>query len=65
MFKLFAGLIAGHLDVNSQLEQRTRQLDRAWNNSRDLQVVVDTKGVFLAANTAWSTILGWAPEEVV
>ncbi|WP_216839342.1 PAS domain S-box protein [Caulobacter sp. S45] len=65
MFRLFAGLIAGHLDVNSQLEQRTRQLDRAWNNSRDLQVVVNTKGVFLAASTAWSTILGWAPEEVV
>jgi len=56
-------------DLNATLERRvearTRERDRAWKFSSDLQVVVDATGVLTAANQAWQTILGWEPEEVV
>ena len=56
-------------DLNATLEQRveerTRERDRAWKNSRDLQVVTSPDGYFTAANEAWRIILGWAPEEVI
>ncbi len=34
-------------------------------NSQDLQLVVDTDGVYRDANKAWTTILGWRLDEVV
>lgn len=56
-------------DLNATLErrveERTRERDRAWKNSRDLQVVIDKDGVFTSVNEAWHSILGWLPEEVV
>ena len=51
--------------LEQRVEERTRERDRAWKNSRDLQAVLDTHGVFQAANDAWMTILGWRPDEVV
>ena len=56
-------------DLNQTLEERvdraTRERDRAWKNSRDLQAVLDEHGVFQAVNDAWTIILGYAPAEVV
>ena len=52
-------------DLEREIEERTHERDRLWRNSRDLLVVVGADGVFQAANPAWSTILGWSPEEVV
>ncbi|HEX8417826.1 MAG TPA: PAS domain S-box protein, partial [Methylobacterium sp.] len=56
-------------DLNETLEvrveARTRERDRAWKNSRDLQTVLDTQGTFRAANEAWTAILGWRPDEIV
>ncbi len=51
--------------LEARVEERTRERDRAWKNSQDLQLVVDTAGVFRAANEAWTAILGWRPDEVV
>ena len=51
--------------LERQVEERTRERDRAWKNSQDLQVVLGTNGVLQAANEAWEKILGWRPEEVV
>ena len=51
--------------LERQVEQRTRERDRTWQNSQDLLAIVGTDGTFLAVNPAWTTILGWAPEEVV
>ena len=51
--------------LEARVEERTRERDRAWKNSRDLQTVIDTGGVFQAANEAWTAILGWRPDEVV
>ena len=65
MFKMFADLIAFHLDAHRRLAASSVQRDRAWKNSRDLQVVVDERGIILAANQAWLSILGWEPDEVV
>ena len=65
MFRMFADLIAFHLDAHRRLAASSVQRDRAWRNSRDLQVVVDERGIILAANQAWLGILGWEPDEVV
>lgn len=50
--------------LEARVEERTRERDRAWKNSRDLQVVVDPAGNVRAANVAWTTILGWPAAEV-
>jgi PAS domain S-box-containing protein len=51
--------------LEARVEARTRERDRAWKHSQDLQVVLNPHGIILAANEAWRAILGWAPEEVV
>ena len=55
--------------LNATLEQRVAEeaaeRDRLWQTSQDLLVVLDASGMFRAANPAWTTILGWQPEEVV
>jgi PAS domain S-box-containing protein len=51
--------------LERQVEERTRERDRTWQNSQDLLAIVGSDGHFLAVNPAWTTILGWAPGEVV
>ena len=51
--------------LERQVEERTRERDRTWQNSQDLLAVVSSDGRFLAVNPAWTTILGWRPHEVV
>lgn len=51
--------------LEHQVEERTRERDRAWKYSQDLQLVTSAEGIFSAANEAWTAILGWRPEEVV
>jgi len=51
--------------LETRVEERTRERDRTWRNSQDLLLVVDPKGVFQAANPAWTRILGWPPDEIV
>ena len=53
------------LTLEARLEQQARDRDRAWRNSRDLQVIVGADGIIRAANDAWKTTLGWHPDEVV
>ena len=56
-------------DANETLErriqERTRERDRVWQNSRDLLAVVGADGVFRAVNPAWTAILGHDPAEMV
>ncbi len=54
-----------NLALETRIEAWTQQRDLAWQNSRDLQLIVDGQGVFQAANQAWTTLLGWQPDEVV
>ncbi|MCP3731070.1 ATP-binding protein [Sphingomonas sp. MG17] len=51
--------------LERQVEERTRERDRNWQNSQDLLAVISPDGRFLAVNPAWTTILGWRAEEIV
>ena len=54
-----------NLTLEARVEQQARERDRAWKNSRDLQVIIGPDGIVRAANEAWTTMLGWHPDEVV
>jgi len=51
--------------LERRVEERTRERDRAWKHSSDLQLVMDTQGRVHAVNDAWTTLLGWTAEELV
>ncbi len=51
--------------LETRVAERTAERDRAWKNSQDLLAVVDLDGTFRAANPAWSSILGWEPDDVI
>lgn len=59
----------GLRDLNQTLAQRVeeqaREHYRIWTLSQDLFVVSDSDGRILNVNPAWSSILGWSPEELV
>ena len=55
----------GKAELERLVEERTREYDRVWRNSRDLLVVVGADGIFRAVNPAWTAIIGHKPEEVV
>jgi PAS domain S-box-containing protein len=60
-----AALAAAKEFLEEQVELRTRERDRAWRNSQDLQAILDVSGVFLSANDRWSDVLGWRPDDIV
>jgi len=51
--------------LEARVAERTAERDRAWRNSQDLIAVLDEAGIFRAVNPAWTSLLGWAPEELV
>ena len=51
--------------LETQVEERTRERDRIWTNSRDLLVVIGIDGIFRSVNPALTAILGYRPEEVI
>ena len=57
-------LVALTMSLERQVEERTAERDRVWQNSRDLLVIVGSDGVFRRANPAWKTLLGFEPSEV-
>jgi PAS domain S-box-containing protein len=61
----YVGLADFNVALETRLDEQIRERNRAWRNSRDLQVVVDKEGVYRFANDAWMTILGWRQDEVV
>ena len=54
-----------NLHLEQQVEKRTRERDRTWNNSQDMLVVSDTLGTIQAVNPAWTTVLGIPAEALV
>ena len=54
-----------NVTLEARVEEQTRERDQAWKNSRDLQAIVGADGIIVAANEAWTTLLGWHPDEVV
>jgi PAS domain S-box-containing protein len=51
--------------LEARVAERTAERDRAWRNAQDLIAVLDERGIFRAVNPAWTTLLGWQPDEVV
>jgi PAS domain S-box-containing protein len=55
-------------ELNTSLEQRvaerTQERDRIWQVSRDLLGVAAADGTWISVNPAWTTILGWLPDEI-
>ncbi len=51
--------------LEREVETRTAEWSRLWRNSRDLLLVMDNIGILRGANPAWTSVLGWSPQEVV
>ena len=56
-------------DLNETLEQRvterTADLDRMWRLSTDVMLVADFQATICAINPAWTSLLGWSPDELL
>ncbi|HET9714849.1 MAG TPA: PAS domain S-box protein [Pseudolabrys sp.] len=50
--------------LESEVQQRIRERDRIWTVSEDLLGVSNFEGYFLSVNPAWTTLLGWAEDEI-
>jgi PAS domain S-box-containing protein len=48
-----------------RVEVHAQERDRLWNLSQDLLVVSDLSGGVLNVNPAWSSVLGWSPEDLI
>ncbi|UPG74076.1 PAS domain-containing protein [Roseomonas gilardii subsp. gilardii] len=51
--------------LEAQVAERTAERDRLWEISPDLLVVIDFHGVLRRVNPAWTTLLGYAEEELI
>ena len=51
--------------LEQKVEERTRERDRLWNVSQDMLLVTDKRGVCLAVNPAWTTVLGWLDDDLL
>ena len=55
--------------INQTLErrvaERTEELNRVWQVSRDMLGVAAPDGTWLSVNPAWTQILGWRPDEIL
>ncbi|SEM81010.1 PAS domain S-box-containing protein [Sphingomonas gellani] len=60
-----AQLVGLNDTLEQQVQDRTTELDRLWDTSPDLLLVIDFDGVFRRVNPAWVTTLGYDPDELV
>ena len=51
--------------LEQQVQERTLELNRLWDTSPDLLLVIDFNGVFRRVNPAWTKMLGYRPDELV
>ncbi len=52
-------------EMQSEIAAGAAELDRLWRSSPDLQLALDRDGIIREANAAWTTLLGYAPEELI
>ncbi|SCZ12136.1 hybrid sensor histidine kinase/response regulator [Microvirga guangxiensis] len=52
------------MELEHQVEERTRQRSRTWQVSPDLLGVANSAGYFTSTNPAWEEALGWTEEEI-
>ena len=51
--------------LEAEVAARTAERDRVWRNSQDLQVIMDSAGVFRAVNPAVERVIGWTEAEMI
>ncbi|MGI4797737.1 MAG: PAS domain S-box protein, partial [Janthinobacterium lividum] len=51
--------------LEQQVIERTAERNQLWDSSPDLLLVIDFKGVFRRVNPAWTTLLGYKPQELI
>ena len=54
-----------NVDLERQVLERSHELKHLWDTSPDLLLVIDFDGVFRKVNPAWTTLLGYATDELV
>ncbi|MDP1026887.1 PAS domain S-box protein [Sphingomonas sp. KR1UV-12] len=52
-------------DLAERVEASAAEVERLWNASPDLLVLADPNGIYRRVSPAWTTMLGYSPEEVV
>jgi PAS domain S-box-containing protein len=50
--------------LEQRVEERTQERDRTWQVSRDMLGVAAADGTWISVNPAWTTILGWLPDDI-
>ncbi|MBB5693109.1 PAS domain S-box protein [Muricoccus pecuniae] len=58
-------LARSRADLEARVAERTRDLDRMWRLSTDIMLVADFEAQIHAVNPAWTTLLGWEPEDLI
>ncbi|MCD5992597.1 PAS domain-containing protein [Pseudomonas sp. CDFA 602] len=51
--------------LEQQVLERTTELNRLWDTSPDLLLILDFRGIFLRVNPAWTELLGYRPDELI
>ncbi|HVF94885.1 MAG TPA: PAS domain S-box protein [Sphingomonas sp.] len=51
--------------LETDVSRRTAERDQLWESSPDLLLMIDLEGVFREVNPAWTSLLGYAPEELI
>ncbi|UAW97224.1 PAS domain S-box protein [Halopseudomonas nanhaiensis] len=51
--------------LSEEVTVRTEERDLMWDTAPDLMLIIDFNGIFRRVNPAWTTLLGYAPEELV
>ena len=59
------GLVAQNTQLEKQVDERTRDLDRMWRLSTDLILVASQGGNIKVVNPAWGALLGWTEGELI
>ena len=58
-------LRAANAELEQEVEKRTAERNRLWQNSLDLLAVASPDGTLDAVNRAWTTLLGWEEADLV
>lgn len=51
--------------LEQEVQERTAELNKLWETSPDLLLVIDFDGIFRRVSPAWTTILGYQPDDLV
>ena len=64
--RVAAEALAGlNAELEARVAARTAERDRMWRLSSDIMLVADLDARIASVNPAWTTLLGWSPEELI